>query len=82
MLKRKYIEMGIKFVTGWKEMFYLMMHSTHFSYGYIVSDILCQTILLNFVNTAISLTFSVIYKQTKPTSTGEDFPNNQFLLIL
>ena len=24
---------------GRKEMFYLMMHSTHFIYGYMVSDI-------------------------------------------
>ena len=25
--------------TGWKELFYLTMHSTHFSYGYVASDI-------------------------------------------
>ena len=24
---------------GWKETLYLMMHSTHFSYGYMVLDI-------------------------------------------
>ena len=28
---------------GGKEMFYLTMHSTHFIYGYMVSDIWCRT---------------------------------------
>ena len=31
---------------GRKEMFYLMMHSTHFIYGYMASDIWLRTILI------------------------------------
>ena len=31
---------------GRKEMFYLMTHSTHFIYGYMVSDIWLRTILI------------------------------------
>ena len=31
---------------GRKEMFYLTMHSTHFSYGYMASDIWLRTILI------------------------------------
>ena len=31
---------------GRKEMFYLTMHSTHFMYGYMVSDIWLRTILI------------------------------------
>ena len=31
---------------GRKEMFYLTMHSTHFTYGYMVSDIWLRTILI------------------------------------
>ena len=31
---------------GRKEIFYLMTHSTHFIYGYIVSDIWLRTILI------------------------------------
>ena len=31
---------------GWKEMFYLMTHSTHFIYGYTASDIWLRTILI------------------------------------
>ena len=33
-------------VEGRKEMFYLTMHSTHFIYGYMVSDIWLRTILI------------------------------------
>ena len=33
-------------VKGRKEMFYLMMHSTHFIYGYMTSDIWLRTILI------------------------------------
>ena len=33
-------------VTFTKEMFYLTMHSTHFIYGYMVSDIWLRTILI------------------------------------
>ena len=32
--------------TGRKEMFYLTMHSTHFIYGYMASDIWLRTILI------------------------------------
>ena len=43
--------MGIKdlclyVVKGRKEVFYLMMHSTHFIYGYMASDIWLRTILI------------------------------------
>ena len=34
----KYSSFNIN-LEGWKEMFYLTMHSTHFIYGYMVSDI-------------------------------------------
>ena len=33
-------------IEGRKEMFYIMMHSTHFIYGYMASDILLKTILI------------------------------------
>ena len=32
---------------GEREMFYLTMHSTHFIYGYMVSDVWIRTILIN-----------------------------------
>ena len=36
----------ISLVSGRKEMFYLMTHSTHFIYGYMASDIWLRTILI------------------------------------
>ena len=39
-------EMKYTECTGRKEMFYLMMHSTHFIYGYMASDIWLRTILI------------------------------------
>ena len=36
----------LSILSGRKEMFYLMMHSTHFIYGYMASDIWLRTILI------------------------------------
>ena len=53
---------------GRKEMFYLMMHSTHFIYGYMVSDIWLRTILIvrketccRHIGYSFRLTARVIY---------------------
>ena len=42
----KVVEMYVDDTEGRKEIFYLTTHSTHFIYGYMVSDIWLRTILI------------------------------------
>ena len=47
-------------IEGRKEMFYLTMHSTHFIYGYMVSDIWLRTIQIAKEETAAA-TWAILY---------------------
>ena len=40
------LKLSIISIYGWMEMFYLTMHSTHFIYSYMASDIWLRTILI------------------------------------
>ena len=53
---------------GRKEMFYLMTHSTHFSYGYIASDIWLRTIL-------------IVRKETRCSNIGYSFRLTERVLL-
>ena len=64
-----------------KEMFYLMMHSTHFIYGYMASDIWLRTIQIARQNTRLAARVHLYASSHRQDNTYHDLCYTQYILF-